>query len=280
MPPERRLENHQDAPALWDWLSAKITTFFELSRRIFLMPLTDLPRHLRDEHGITAVQENLRQIVYGGNDGIVTTFAIVAGFAGASAEGVIAIGGIAVILFGLANLFADATAMGLGEFLSSRSARDVYRATRRKELELMETHPDGEYAEVVHLLQQRGVANKDALTYADILERNPQLMADFMMRYEFGMDDAEGTNGIREGLFTFGSFLVFGVVPLLPYFWLEPVPATFTLSLVGTFLALAALGLLRWAATREAMLRCIAETVAVGGICAAVAYAVGVLIAG
>ena len=101
------------------------------------MPLQDLPRHLREAHGITTFQVNLRQIVYGGNDGIVTTFAIVAGFAGAGADGVMQIGGIAVILFGLANLFADATAMGLGEFLSSRSERDVYRATRRREIELM-----------------------------------------------------------------------------------------------------------------------------------------------
>ncbi|MGB0799951.1 MAG: GMP synthase, partial [Planktomarina sp.] len=63
-------------------------------------------------------------------------------------------------------------------------------------------------------------------------------------------------------------------------FWLEPVSSTFYLSLLGTFAALAALGLLRWYATREALLRCVLETVAVGGICAAVAYAVGIIIGG
>ena len=70
---------------------------------------------------IGRLQEHLKQIVYGGNDGIVTTFSVVAGFAGYGAEGAATVGGIAVLLFGLANLFADGTAMGLGEYLSSVS---------------------------------------------------------------------------------------------------------------------------------------------------------------
>jgi len=74
------------------------------------------------------VQTFLKQIVFGGNDGIVTTFAIVAGFAGARAEGAAEIGAIAVLVFGLANLFADGVSMGLGEFLSLRSKHDLYHS--------------------------------------------------------------------------------------------------------------------------------------------------------
>ena len=92
-----------------------------------------LARHKADEHRITPLQDYIRQIVYGGNDGIVTTFAVVAGFAGLAAEGTAEVGVLAVLLFGLANLFADATAMGLGEFLSARSEQDVYRAIRERE---------------------------------------------------------------------------------------------------------------------------------------------------
>src|SRR6056297_2488855 len=80
------------------------------------------------------VQEYLKQIVFGGTDGIVTTFAIVAGFAGAQAEGVAQVGGLAVLLFGLANLFADAVSMGLGEFLSLRAQHDLYRTRKSREL--------------------------------------------------------------------------------------------------------------------------------------------------
>jgi len=93
-----------------------------------------LARHKAVEHRVGRLQEHLKQIVYGGNDGIVTTFSVVAGFAGYGAEGAATVGGVAVLLFGLANLFADGTAMGLGEYLSSASQADVYRGVRAREL--------------------------------------------------------------------------------------------------------------------------------------------------
>jgi len=240
--------------------------------------MTDRARHLRDAHGITGMQANLRQLVYGGNDGIVTTFAIVAGFAGAGAEGAAEIGAIAVLLFGLANLFADATAMGLGEFLSSRSERDVYRVARAREMTLISDEPEAEHDEVLQLLKQRGLTKDEARDFARQLRRHPELMGDFMMAYEYEMGHAENGNGIRNGLYTFSSFLVFGVVPIVPYFFLPADQVTFRLSVLGTASALFALGLLRWRATRERMIRCVFETMLVGGVCALVAYAVGWLV--
>jgi vacuolar iron transporter family protein len=235
-----------------------------------------LARHRRDEHRIGRFQEYLKQIVYGGNDGIVTTFAVVAGFAGFGAEGAATVGGIAVLLFGLANLFADATAMGLGEFLSSRSETDVYRSTRAKELLEVRRSPEFEAAEAEEILAARGVLPEDARSIAAVMVRNPEFMADFMMQYEVGM--AEPTDGgpAARALTTFLAFVAFGSAPLVPYFLLDPVPSTFTVSVVATFAALVALGLLRWRVTGEAMLRCVGETVLIGGICAAVAYGVGV----
>ncbi len=235
----------------------------------------DFARHKRGEHQIGRLQEYLKQIVYGGNDGIVTTFAVVAGFAGFGAEGAATIGGIAVLLFGLANLFADATAMGLGEFLSSRSEQDVYRATREKELHEIKTNTEFEKAEVVEILTARGMGREDAQDIASTMSRNPEFMADFMMQYEIGMADPTDDGPAARGLMTFVSFIFFGSAPLLPYFFMDPVPATFTISILATFSALIALGSLRWHVTNETLARCVGETVLVGGICAAVAYLVG-----
>lgn len=237
----------------------------------------ELARHKRDEHKIGRVQEFLKQIVYGGNDGIVTTFAVVAGFAGFGAEGAATVGGIAVLLFGLANLFADATAMGLGEFLSSRSEQDVYRATREKEMHEIRSHPEFETAEVVELLGGHGMPEADARAMAAVMARNPEFMADFMMQYEIGLADPSGDAPAARGVMTFLAFVSFGAMPLVPYFLMEPVPATFRVSVLFTFVALVALGLLRWRVTNETLWRCVGETVLVGGICAAVAYAVGAL---
>jgi vacuolar iron transporter family protein len=240
---------------------------------------TGLEAHKAAEHRIGRVQEFLKQIVYGGNDGIVTTFAVVAGFAGFGAEGAGTLGGIAVLLFGLANLLADATAMGLGEFLSSRSEQDVYRATRLRERREIRENPAFETAEVVEILGARGVDPHDARSMAAIMACHPEFMADFMMQYEIGMSDPAHDAPAARGLATFLAFVAFGSAPLVPYFLLEPVPGTFPVSVAATFAALTALGLLRWVATRQSLGRCVGETLLVGGICAGVAFAVGRLFA-
>lgn len=241
----------------------------------------DWSRHRREVHGMGRGQDYLKQIVYGGNDGIVTTFAIVAGFAGASAEGAAQIGALAVIVFGLANLLADAVSMGLGEFLSTRSERDVYLAQRRRQLRELRETPENERAELIQMLTERGLTRDDAGTAAGSLMKSPELVADFMMAYEIGLPDLRGARPATEGLWTFAAFTALGLVPLLPYFVLDPLaPMTFRLSVLATGAALTALGLLRWVLTRENPLRCIGETTLVGGICAAVAYAVGALVAG
>jgi VIT1/CCC1 family predicted Fe2+/Mn2+ transporter len=241
--------------------------------------MKSLAAHKASEHQISRVAEFLKQIVYGGNDGIVTTFAVVAGFAGAQADGVAQIGGIAVLLFGIANLLADAAAMGLGEFLSARSEKDVYFAVRSKELYEIEHNPAMERAETLEILADQGLSETDAQALADIFQRNPEFMADFMMTYEIGMTDPSEDSPAMNGLATFISFIVFGVIPLAPYFILPPDPATFRISIWATFGALVLLGLLRWRVTIETVYRCVGETVLVGGICAIIAYAVGLAFA-
>lgn len=240
----------------------------------------DWQEHRREAHALGRTQEFLKQIVYGGNDGIVTTFAIVAGFAGAQADGVAQIGGVAVLVFGLANLFADAISMGLGEFLSMRSQHDLYRNRRASELREIESDPEQERMELFEILRQRGLPAGEADTMTTIIGRHPDLMADLMMTYEFGMLDPDEDNPALSGLMTFLSFVVFGAVPLMPYFVLAPTPQTFWLSVGATGAALVALGILRWSATGERLLRTVGETVLVGTVCALVAFGVGALVGG
>jgi VIT1/CCC1 family predicted Fe2+/Mn2+ transporter len=234
-----------------------------------------LARHRAQEHRITPLQDFIRQIVYGGNDGIVTTFAVVAGFAGLATEGTAEVGVVAVLLFGLANLLADATSMGLGEFLSSRSEQDVYRSIRAKERREIAESPEAEIAETVEMLEARGVAAEDARDMAAILARNPEMMADFMMQYEIGLADPTDDVPWLNGLVTFGSFVAFGIVPLLPYIAGGSGNPTFAASCIGSVLALTVLGLLRWRVSTEPMHRSVGETLLVGGACAVVAFGVG-----
>ncbi|MGR3541118.1 MAG: VIT1/CCC1 transporter family protein [Hasllibacter sp.] len=239
------------------------------------MALTSLDLHRAHEHRISPAQEFVRQIVYGGLDGIVTTFAVVAGFAGLAAEGTAEVGVLAVLLFGLANLFADATSMGLGEFLSARSEQDVYRAIRAKERREIDENPEHEIAETVELLEERGVAPADAREMAAILARNPEMMADFMMQYEIGLADPTGDRPWLNGLVTFASFVALGAVPLIPYMVAGGGAGVFAVSCAATTAALVVLGTLRWRVSTEGLARCVGETLLIGGACAVVAFAVG-----
>lgn len=222
--------------------------------------------------GIGRLQEHLKQIVYGGNDGIVTTFSVVAGFAGYGAEGAATVGGVAVLLFGLANLFADGTAMGLGEYLSSVSEADVYRGARARELAAIRRDPAPETAAAERRLVARGVMPADAREIARRLARTPDVLADLVTPGE----GAAGESGAAmRGLVTFVAFVAFGFAPLVPYVLIGPGPGTFPISVAATFAALLALGLLRWRVTAQSLARSVGETVLVGGVCAAVAFAVG-----
>lgn len=234
--------------------------------------------HLRTEHNLGRFSEFLREIVYGGHDGVITTFAVVAGFAGAGAEGTAQIGAVAVLLFGLANLFADATSMALGSFLSDRSQIDIYRSTRAAELQEILKHPDKERAELFEILRSRKVPDEDIAEFARLYARNPELLADFMMQYEIGMPDPSDGNPAQNALATFLSFIFFGAIPLVPYFLRPPDEVDFFVSVLATFSALVLLGLLRWRVTNETALRCISEMVSVGGVCAIIAYLVGVAV--
>ncbi|WP_319411833.1 VIT1/CCC1 transporter family protein [uncultured Cohaesibacter sp.] len=238
----------------------------------------DWDHHRREVHNLGQIQDFLKQLVYGGNDGIVTTFAIVAGFAGAQAEGVAQIGAIAVLVFGLANLFADAVSMGLGEFLSTRSQKDLYLKQRKFVFEELANHPQQEYAELVQMMTERGLPIASARKIADEIMKSPELVADLMMNYELELHDMRQVSPVLDGLVTFLSFVAFGIIPLVPYLLFSPTQGTFFLSVLTTFLALVGLGLLRWWSTRERLLRCVGETILVGGACALVAFTVGALV--
>jgi len=221
------------------------------------------------------VSISLREIVYGGNDGIVTTFSIVSGFAGANAEGAGPLGAVAVLLFGLANLFADSTSMGLGAFLSGRAQQQVYRRIRRETAAEIRADPEDAEARVHAHLVQRGVAPEDAAGFAALYRRNPPLMADFLMQNQLDMADPTGESPALAALVTFASFIVFGVIPLLPYILMEPSRTAFHLSVAATAGALVLLGLLRWRVTGTGLTRSLGETLLVGGLCAAIGYGVG-----
>lgn len=235
---------------------------------------TKLEKHLKEFHGVSPFTEYLRPIVYGGSDGIVTTFAVVAGFTGAQTGGTAAYSIITVLLFGLANLFADGASMAVGEFLSSRSEGDMFRRQRRKEFYEIHAQPQMEKQQTVGILMKHGYNREDAEKMTSLYAKNKYFWLDFMMKYELSMNSLEERPHLN-AIATFFSFIVFGFLPLVPYLFIGETITAFQLSIVFALGAMSLLGTLRWFVTRQGWFRSVLETVMLGALSAAIAFAVG-----
>jgi len=244
----------------------------------------ELEQHIKEEHKQSPFASYLKEIIYGGVDGIITTFAVVAGFSGAALGGdaTIELTSMVVLLFGLANLFADGVSMGLGNFLSIRSDQSLYGHVRKKEEHETRENGDVEAEETVTILMERGFIEADARTITALYRKNPQYWVDFMMNNELQMPDPRGDHPVYGGLATFFSFVSFGIIPLLPFLVFESFTAKtlFEISSFGTILALVVLGLFKAEVVGGKTLRSVGEVVLVGGAAALVAYIVGTFFAG
>jgi len=241
----------------------------------------DLAEHIRSEHKQTAFASYFKEVIYGGIDGIITTFAVVAGFSGAalSNETTTQLTFLVALLFGLANLFADGVSMGLGNFLSVRSDKDLYNATRKKEALEIREHPEYEFQETVTILMKKGYGEEDARTIAKLYQKNENYWVDFMMNYELKMPDPRDESATLTSVATFISFVSFGVIPLVPFMAMpHGDPSTvFTYSIIGTGFALCLLGLLKWKIVGSSLQKSLFEVLVIGGIAAFMAFLVGSL---
>ncbi|MFA6259634.1 MAG: VIT1/CCC1 transporter family protein [Candidatus Peribacteraceae bacterium] len=234
----------------------------------------EILRHLAtDIHG-HQLGPYIRDIVYGGNDGIVTTFAVVAGTVGAGMPSYV------IIILGIANLLADGFSMGAGNFLSLKSERDQYNKLRREEEEEISDNPEMEKAEIQHFLEEKGLSGQSLDCAVEAITSNKKAWLDIMMYEEHRMTVETDAHPAAHGAMTFLSFCLFGSIPLLPYIIGNAWRHQFTIAAATTFVALVILGITRSAITRERLIRGAMEVVLIGTMGASIAYGVGTLLRG
>ncbi len=233
--------------------------------------LTEAPEEHRREQG-----QFIKSFVYGGLDGIVTTFAVVAGVAGASLQPSI------VLILGFANLIADGLSMAIGDFLSTRAEKEYAAAERHREEWEVEHFPEGERREMVELYTSKGLEREDAEAMVSILSKNHKAWVDVMMVEELGLVSTE-ESPLKNALATFAAFAVFGFVPLLTYVLAGVAPLagqhSFPSASILTGITLFALGALKTGITGQPWWRSGLEMLLVGGATAAAAYGIGDLLA-
>jgi VIT1/CCC1 family predicted Fe2+/Mn2+ transporter len=201
----------------------------------------------------------LRDWVYGGIDGSVTTFAVVTGVSGAELAPRI------ILILGVANLLADGFSMAASNFLGTRTEHQETDALRARERRHIAADPAGEREEVRQIFAAKGFADED-------LER--AVAIEFMLAEEYGLP--RGMRSPRAAaMATFSAFLLCGLVPLVPY--LLRMQDAFALSIVMTGVAFFAIGSARSRWLLLSWWRAGFETFAMGSAAAAIAYAAGLL---
>jgi VIT1/CCC1 family predicted Fe2+/Mn2+ transporter len=229
-----------------------------------------------ERHG-GAGSKYLGEMVYGGLDGIITTFAVVSGVAGAQ------LGTPVILILGLANLLADGFSMGTGSYLSTKSEQEYYQKEWEREAWEVEHFPDGERAELIAEYATRGYTDDEARTLVEIQSREPKRWVKAMMIDELGMME-DVSNPLINALATFVAFVIAGSVPLIIYLLglalTIPPEIRFPVSIALSALALFALGAAKVLVTKLNPIRSGLEMLIVGGLAAGVAYAVGALLKG
>jgi VIT1/CCC1 family predicted Fe2+/Mn2+ transporter len=123
----------------------------------------------------------LKPVIFGGLDGILTSFEIVAGSAGGGLDPSV------VLILGFSNIFADALSMGVGEFLSSKATNEWILSERRREAWEMDNYPEGEIREMIEIFESKGMSHADAKSVIETMSKYKEFFVDIMMQHELSL---------------------------------------------------------------------------------------------
>ncbi|MES2765353.1 MAG: VIT1/CCC1 transporter family protein [Bacteroidota bacterium] len=232
---------------------------------------------LEHEHTEEAIRERISRVkhsyvrdwIYGGIDGTVTTFAIVSGVAGAELSSLI------VLILGFANLIADGFSMAASNYLGTRAEQDDYRRTEAIEQRHIELAPEGEMAEIREIYSRKGFKGADLEKVVEVITNDKKRWVATMLAEEYGLA-AEVRSPLKAAFATFTAFIVCGFVPMAPYLFSSA--NAFNLSALMTLIGFFIIGSVKSIWSNSRWWKSGLETVLIGAIAAGLAYGTGVFL--
>lgn len=226
-------------------------------------------------------RSHVREIVFGAQDGLLTSLGLVSGVSGATT------GRISVLVAGFAGGLAGMLAMGAGAYISAKSQREVQQEDLRLEKAELENHPGREMDELVELFAADGLEAADAQSVARVLAKHPEAMLKAMAEKEMGIASG-GTRPLQDGVVMALTFLLGAVIPILPWI-VAPVGAimaigpftpspALVMSVVATAAALFIIGLGKGRLAGGHTLRSGIEIAGIGLGCALLAFLLGTVV--
>jgi VIT1/CCC1 family predicted Fe2+/Mn2+ transporter len=177
-----------------------------------------------------------------------------------------------VVLAGLAEIAAGSIAMGLGGYLAAQGDAEHYASERlREEREIVERTRDEE-EEIYEIFEQYGVERSESRPVLEALKRKPASWVDFMMCFELGLEEPQRNRATRSAITIAFSYIVGGLIPLLPYMTERSLSSALTASVAITLFALLVFGGVKGRLTGSGTVRSAVQTVVIGGLAAGAAY--------
>ena len=214
----------------------------------------------------------LREVVFGAQDGIISTLALTTSVA-------IAVGGTATVLVaGLAAAAAGMISMAAGAFLGSRAEEDVRQAAIARQVNDLEERPAEELAELVILFQREGKTYDEAVHLANEISSNETLWLHTLLEKKLGISPGIGGNPLKDAAVMCVSFGSAAIIPIIPFLFLAVGPAAIGLSVGLSLAGLFALGLAKGRVVRKSPILQGLEILGIGAVSAALGYGLGELL--
>lgn len=228
---------------------------------------TDVHPHNRfhGEEWHTPKGRLIREVVFGMNDGLVTTIAFVAGLTHFDDARV-------VVLAGCAEMIAGAVSMGFGSYISTKSQRDFFRAEIAREKREIRDTPDHEADEARQIYTEMGFTPDEVEIIVRRLRANPKLFLEMMKRHELGISDEHLDPPLKSAVAMGIAFVLGAIPPLVPYLFIAHLHTALAVALALSLASMFAIGAGRTRVTRRPFFRSGMEGVAFGVTATAIGY--------
>jgi VIT1/CCC1 family predicted Fe2+/Mn2+ transporter len=209
----------------------------------------------------------LRDIVIGMSDGLTVPFALAAGLSGAVDSSSI------IVIAGIAEVAAGSIAMGLGGYLAGKTEQDHYNSEEKREYHEVENLREREIEETKEFFAKIGLSKELQDNATDEISRDKKQWVDFMMKYELGLEKPDPKRATKSALNIGLSYIVGGLVPLSPYFFLTSPLEGLKISSIVTLISLFVFGYFKskmtginpwWGALRVMLIGAVAASAAFG----------------
>lgn len=188
-----------------------------------------------DHHSKNSIADKLRDIVFGMEDGMVSTLGAITGMAVGSGDH------FTVILAGCVIISVESISMGIGSYISNKSETDVQKRKIKEEKIEITDFPKEETEELENIYLHDGWPGNLAKEMAQTAAKDKELFLHEMAHHELGIIPDNEVSNFARGVAMFFSYVIGGLLPLLPYFFLE-IKSAIVVSIVITLTGLFALG--------------------------------------